>query len=301
MKQLTDHIFFIEAESRGRYPYSHSLYVKDAVSLIIDPACREDLMQDLGSRGAADMILNTHYHEDHRTYNYCFNGAALYAHELDARGYGPVDDFMLDFSVVNSDLLKNFWRDFLLDNCKYRAYNVANAFSDGFELNLGHTVVRAIHTPGHSAGHCSFYFPSEEILYLGDIDLTSFGPWYASRNSAIDPFLSSIERVRALKPKAVVTSHGDGVLTENIDKRLQAYADIIHRRDTQILEFLSTPRSIEEIFDLEIVYRRNHKSPDSFFYWDDRMMIEMHLSRLEITGKIRRVGDGTTLEVTYQE
>jgi glyoxylase-like metal-dependent hydrolase (beta-lactamase superfamily II) len=164
---------------------------------------------------------------------------------------------------------------------------VEKTFSDGFELNLGHTVVRVIHTPGHSAGHCCFHFPREEILYLGDIDLTSFGPWYASRNSGIDAFLSSIERIRRLNPKKVITSHGDGLVSEGIDARLEAYAAVIHRRDSQILAFLSQPRSLEEILDLEIVYRRAHKAPDSFFHWDDRMMIEMHVERLLRLGRIK--------------
>jgi glyoxylase-like metal-dependent hydrolase (beta-lactamase superfamily II) len=161
--------------------------VKDDVSVIIDPACREDLMRSLGANGGADIILNTHYHEDHRKFNFCFERARLYVHELDAPGYGPVDDFMSDFSVANpaAAALKNFWRDFLLENCKYRPYRVEKTFSDGFELNLGHTVVQAIHTPGHSAGHCCFHFPREEVVYLGDIDLTSFGPWYASRCARI--------------------------------------------------------------------------------------------------------------------
>jgi glyoxylase-like metal-dependent hydrolase (beta-lactamase superfamily II) len=289
MLQIADHIYYIEAENRGRYPYCHSLLVKDDVSVIIDPACREDLMRSLGANGGADIILNTHYHEDHRTFNFCFERARLYVHELDAPGYGPVDDFMSDFSVANpaAAALKNFWRDFLLENCKYRPYRVEKTFSDGFELNLGHTVVQAIHTPGHSAGHCCFHFPREEVVYLGDIDLTSFGPWYASRNSGIDAFLSSIERIRRLKPKKVITSHGDGLVSEEIDARLEAYAAVIHRRDSQILDFLSQPRSLEEILDLEVVYRRAHKAPDSFFCWDDRMMIEMHLARLLRLGLIK--------------
>jgi len=287
MHQLTDHIYYIEAENRGRYPNSHSLLIKDDVSVIIDPACREEQMSELASENGIDIVLNTHYHEDHRTYNYLFNGAGLYVHELDARGYGPVDDFMNDFSVVNSELLRGFWREFLLDNCKYRPYPIAKTFGDGFRLELGHTTLEVIHTPGHSAGHCCFFFPNERILYLGDIDLTSFGPWYASKNSNIDAFLASIERVRKLHPKIVITSHGDGLLSDGIQARLQAYADIIHRRDAQILGFLAQPRALEQILDLEIIYRRAQKAPDAFFHWDDRMMIEMHLSRLQVAGRIK--------------
>ena len=118
------------------------------------------------------------------------------------------------------------------------------------------------------------------------MDLTKFGPWYASRNSNVDDFLLSIERIRKLSPTAVVTSHGDGLITKDIDGRLEAYADIIHRRDREIVEFVAETRALDEILELEIVYRKKQKEPDSFFYWDDRWMIETHLARLIRMGKL---------------
>ncbi|UCD56372.1 MAG: MBL fold metallo-hydrolase, partial [Candidatus Hydrogenedentota bacterium] len=243
----------------------------------------------------ADIVLNTHYHEDHRVFNYCFGGARLLVHRLDAHGYGPIEDFMTAFSVVNSPDLMEVWRTFLVDNCKYRPYKVDMTFTDGFEMDLGHTIVQVVHTPGHSAGHCCFLFPREEVLYLGDIDLTSFGPWYASDNSDIDDFLSSIERIRRMRPRAVVTSHGDGLLTDHIDERLKRYADIIHRRDDLILNLLTQPRSLDEILTHEIIYRQDQKAPGAPLYWDDRRMIEMHLDRLERMGRLMHVDKSYSL------
>ena len=289
MIEIADRIFYIEAENRGRYPLCHSLFVKDNTSLVIDPACREETMRELTAGPGVDIVLNTHYHEDHRTFNYHFDGASLHVHELDAHGYGSIEDFMSGFSVVNSPALMGLWREFLVDNCRYRPYSVDSTFTDGFGINLGHTSLQAVHTPGNSAGHCCFFFPREGVLYLGDIDLTSFGPWYASDNADIDDFLSSIERIRELRPRAVVTSHGDGLITEGIDERLEAYADIIRRRDTTILDSLAQPLSLDEILALEIIYRKDQKAPGALFYWDDRMMIEMHLQRLVSSGRLKKL------------
>ncbi|RJP67311.1 MAG: MBL fold metallo-hydrolase [Candidatus Abyssobacteria bacterium SURF_17] len=291
MKEIADRIFYIEGQNRGRYPDCHSLFVNDDVSVIIDPAGREDVMKQIAAGPGADVILNTHYHEDHRIYNYLFNDATLLVHELDARGYGHIDEFMSGFSVVNSPALKELWRSFLLETCKYRPYDLSGTFTDGFEIDLGHTTLRAVHTPGHSAGHCCFFFPREGIAYLGDIDLTLFGPWYASNNSDIDAFLQSIERLRQLRPRAVITSHGDGLITERVDERLKRYAEIIHQRDEAIMEFVTQPHTLEEVMTLEIVYRKNQKTPDAFFYWDDRLMIEMHLARLLKAGRLQTRGD----------
>ena len=55
-----------------------------------------------------------------------------------------------------------------------------------------------------------------------------------------------------------------------------------------ILDFLTLPHTLEEILDLEIIYRRKQKAPDAFFYWDDRWMIEMHINHLIAGGKIKR-------------
>jgi glyoxylase-like metal-dependent hydrolase (beta-lactamase superfamily II) len=287
MIEIADRIFYIEGENQGRYPDCHGLFVRDTTSVIIDPACREDLMRELASETDIDIVLNTHYHEDHRIYNDYFEGARLLVHQRDAHGYGSIEHFMDDFSYINSPPLKELWQAFLQDTCRYRPYDVDETFTDGFEIDLGHTTLQVIHTPGHSAGHCCFYFPRERIAYLGDIDLISFGPWYASKNSDIDDFLRSIECIRELSPHAVVTSHGDGLITENVDERLNGYAQIIHHRDEIILESLTQPRMLEEILDLEIVYRRKLKAPHTFFHWDDRWMIEEHIARLVRTGRMR--------------
>ncbi len=288
MIEIADRIFYIEGENRGRYPDCHAMLVRDDTSVIIDPACRDDLMRELAADPGIDIVLNTHFHEDHRIYNYHFENARLLVHELDAHGYGSIEKFMECFSVVNSPPLKQVWHAFLLETCKYRPYTVDETIADGSEIDLGHTVVQVVHTPGHSAGHCCFFFPNEKIAYLGDVDLTSFGPWYAGIDSGIDDFLSSIERIRKLRPDAVVTSHGDGMITENVDGRLKEYADIIHRRDGIILDFVTQRRTLDEILSLEVVYRKKQKTPDAFFYWDDRLMIESHLDRLMRLGKLEK-------------
>ena len=288
MTEIADRIFYIEGENKGRYPDCHGLLVRDDTSVIIDPACREALMRNIASGGAVDIVLNTHYHEDHRIYNYVFEGARLLVHELDAHGYGTVEDFMNGFAMARSPQLKQLWEMFLDDTCKYRPYKIDETMADGYEIDLGHTKLIAVHTPGHSAGHCCFFFPREEVAYLGDMDLTSFGPWYASVDSNLEDFLVSIEKIRKLCPRMVVTSHGDGLITENIDERLKDYADMVHRRDKVILDFTTRPRKLDEILELELIYRKKQKAPDAFFYWDDRWMIEAHLDRLVRMGRLKK-------------
>ena len=40
--------------------------------------------------------------------------------------------------------------------------------NDGNELKLGESIIRLIHTPGHTPGSASFYIPDEGLLLCGD-------------------------------------------------------------------------------------------------------------------------------------
>ncbi len=39
---------------------------------------------------------------------------------------------------------------------------------DGEELSLGASSFRVLHTPGHTLGHCAFYFPAARAAFVGD-------------------------------------------------------------------------------------------------------------------------------------
>lgn len=40
--------------------------------------------------------------------------------------------------------------------------------ADGEELSLGSSRFRVMHTPGHTRGHCVFYFPASSAAFVGD-------------------------------------------------------------------------------------------------------------------------------------
>lgn len=63
-------------------------------------------------------------------------------------------------------------------------------------LDLGSLKVKLVATPGHTPGHLSFFFPDEESLFLGDYDLTTFGPWYGDVYSGIEQTITSIRKLK---------------------------------------------------------------------------------------------------------
>lgn len=82
-----------------------------------------------------------------------------------------------------------------------------NAFADGDEIQTGKNTIKAIHLPGHSAGHYGFYFEKENILFSADIDLVRTGPWYNSNSGNVGDLIASVQKIKEINPCIIVPSH----------------------------------------------------------------------------------------------
>ena len=68
--------------------------------------------------------------------------------------------------------------------------------------------------PGHTAGHCALLVEPEGVAFIGDIDLTGFGPYYGDASSSLSDFRRTLARVADIPAKVWVTSHHRGVYTD---------------------------------------------------------------------------------------
>ena len=77
---------------------------------------------------------------------------------------------------------------------------------DGAELVV-------IWTPGHSPGHCCFYWPARRVLFSGDHLLPKISPNIGlhpqSGADPLDDYLASLDRVRRLEVDLVLPAHGE--------------------------------------------------------------------------------------------
>lgn len=84
-----------------------------------------------------------------------------------------------------------------------------------------------LHTPGHTKGHISFYFPKEKILIAGDAVVVENGePDIANPAYTLDikQAVSSVEKIKALAPAKIICYHG-GVFDDRIDEKLTGLID----------------------------------------------------------------------------
>ena len=107
------------------------------------------------------------------------------------------------------------------------------------EINTGKTTIKAIHLPGHTAGHYGFYFEQENILFTGDIDLVRTGPWYNSNSGNVGDLIASVQRIKEINPLIIVPSHRR-IQTENIPAQLDAYVQVVLDRKLKYMPIYSS-------------------------------------------------------------
>ena len=149
----------IKIESRVLGPVATNCYLiinlDNNESIIVDPADSQESIYDMVVRSASrpQAILLTHGHFDHI-------GAANEVREhYGIKIYASCDEEKLLASPARN-----------LSNAYGMSLRVTAdvLHNDGDILELAGLKIKAIHTPGHTAGSCCYYLPEEEVLFSGD-------------------------------------------------------------------------------------------------------------------------------------
>ena len=152
--------------------------------------------------------------------------------------------------------------------------------------------VGAPHLPGHTAGHSALVVDNEGIAFIGDIDLTGFGPYYGDASSDLRQFQRSLAAVRELDARVWVTSHHRGVITERaaFEQALARFAAKIDERHERLLGYLREgPHTLAQLVARRLLYPVGFDLP----YIDsaERRSIQMHLELLIEQRLVQAVGD----------
>jgi glyoxylase-like metal-dependent hydrolase (beta-lactamase superfamily II) len=287
-------------ERGGRYPDGNTLVVEGGEeTVVIDPAL--GLIPRAGSLPRIDRVLHSHCHEDHVAGSHLFPDAPWHFHELDLPGIKSLDSMMAIYGL--DEPLGTAFRKLLVDQFHYTPRSDALALREGDEFEFGGVGLRVLHTPGHTRGHCCFLIEWREetlprrLLFLGDIELASFGPYYGDAWSSLGDFERSIARVREIQADWYVTSHHIGVLEGRAPylERLERFASMIADRERRLLEFLREPHSLDEVVDHRFVYKKEDETPIAAPV--ERRSMAQHIERLLAAGRLRALeGDRYVVE-----
>ena len=270
-------VTILTGERGGRYPHGNSMMVAGAEeTLLVDPSLSLIARDSLPF---TDRVLNSHCHEDHVAGNHLYPKAPLLLHEADLPGMRSLDDMMAIYGM--SPRIAAAFREILVDDFHYVPRPDATAIRDGDVLDLGGTRVRVIHAPGHTRGHCVLHVEPEDVVYLGDIDLSSFGPYYGDASSSLADFRRSLRKLAELPARVWITSHHKGVITDRaaFAALLAAFGGRIDEREARLLRMLDAgPRTLAELARERLLY-----PPHASDVWTgsaEARSIEQHLAEL---------------------
>ena len=271
-------------EKSGKYPDGNQVLVRGADSLAAfdTPLVANRLGAELLD---ADLVVLGHVHEDHVAGLHRLPRTPVYVHEADveaARSWPGLARHYGYAPAVLEGMHAKIEREF-----HYVPRPDALAYADGARWDLGGGVsVRAIHAPGHTSGHCVLLVEPEGIAFIGDIDLSSFGPYYGDATSSLAAFRRTLARVADIPARAWITSHHKGVITDRAQfaQLLAAFAARFDAREEAIAAFLrDRPSTLQELVERRFVYPRHL---DDLFYADaERRTIAQHLEALARAGR----------------
>jgi glyoxylase-like metal-dependent hydrolase (beta-lactamase superfamily II) len=283
------HTTVLVGERGGRYPHGNSLLVRGREeTVLVDPSL--SVVPRAADLADVDWVLLSHCHEDHLAGAQAFADRPLRLHSLDRPGMDSLDALLEIYGYPEP--IATSWRAALVERFHYSPRPDAQGFEGGAVFDLGGVRVRAIHTPGHTRGHCAFHVEPDDVLYLGDIELSSFGPYYGDAWSDLEDFERTLERVAALPARFYATFHHIGVLEgrEAFLARLERFRAVIGDRERRLLEYLAEPRTLDEIARHRFVYRPG--DPVAFAEAVERRSMAQHLARLIRDGGVVEAGDG---------
>ena len=283
----------------GKYPQGNSLLIQGSKeTVLVDPSL--GILPRRGALPKIDRLLFSHCHEDHLPGAHLFRDVPWHFHELDLPGIQSLEAFMAIYGFPEP--IHSYFQKAVVEQFHFVPNPNSLAFRHGDVFDLGGVRVEVVHAPGHTRGHSCFLIESDEhgpdqrFVFLGDIDLSGFGPYYGDAWSNLEDFETTIEMVRNINARWYGTFHHIGVLERDAFlQRLDKFAAQIQRRESGLLEFLSEAHDITEIAAQSFVYSRG-KIPSAEAA-ETRSMIQ-HVERLLANGTLKEQSPGRWIKAT---
>ena len=284
-------INIIYGEKNSRFPFCNTIFIDDEIKAVIDPAAGIDKLKRI-TGGNIDWVINSHFHFDHIAFNYLFEDADIYTHEMDkealtsiykfAQKYGAGnvfgDSWIIDLEEkLDSKNTHKHLNSFTFNMDLYRSIgSVDYTYTDRDIFRFGKEIAEVIHTPGHADSMCCFLFPRHSLLYVSDYNvLTDWGPWYGGDDSDIEMLLKSEERLKAVDAKFFLSAHDQKILTRNeFVTHLETFNSFIFERNTTIRNYVNEGMEFNELCDVGIFYKRKYFYIDWVKIWETVMLIK---------------------------
>lgn len=272
-------------EKSGKYPDGNQVVVRGAdQSLAFDTPLVSLTIPDVIR--SVDRFVLGHAHEDHLVGLHLAPDTPVQVPRADLPAVQSVEGLARHYGYRPATLAK------VLPDLVRRFHYVprpdATAYDDGANWDLGGGVrVRAIHMPGHTSGHSVLLVEPHGIAFIGDIDLTGFGPYYGDATSNLAQFRKTLIDIEHLPATTWITSHHKAVIhdREQFLMLLRAFRQKVEDRDAEIVASIGDQwKSFDEIALRRFVYPQDYAS--DFVPDVERYCLSQHLEALVATGRV---------------
>lgn len=277
-------------EKNGKFPDGNQVVIRgrDSLAAFDTPLVANRIGDVLAP---VDLVILSHAHEDHMAGLHRLPHAQVHVHELDVDAARSWPGLAAHYGLSPASLDAMYRK--IVDEFHYAPRPDAIAYPDGHVWELGGVRVRAVHLPGHTAGHCALLVEPDGILFIGDIDLSGFGPYYGDASSDLQAFRQTLAQLQRIDAKIWVTSHHRGVYTDRIRflAALRAYAAKLDERNERLLGMLKeAPHSLDELAHRRLLYPPEYQ--EVWVVDAERRTIGLHLEELLAQERIRQDESG---------
>ena len=239
-----------------------------------------------------DLVILGHVHEDHMAGLHRVPQARVQVHAADLAAAQSWTGLSLHYGYPQAVL--DELHAMIVADFDYQPRADATAYQDGSVWDLGAGVrIRAHHLPGHTSGHSALVVENEGVAFIGDIDLTGFGPYYGDATSSLAQFRASLQQVAEIEARVWVTSHHRAIVTDR-DKfllDLQRFANKLDERTDKLLTYLQDgPQTLEQLAARRVLYPVGFHLP--YVESAERNTIRMHLQELAEAGRVMQDAQG---------
>jgi cyclase len=175
--------------------------------------------------GGARYVVLTHYHADHTNGAYLFPRAEVVAHARCAELLAEVGREALIAAKLEEPALEEV--EIRLPSVTFEGREMA--------LQLGGTVMRLIHSPGHTLDSVMVYVEDDRVLFAAD----TLMPVPSIVDGDLAVFRESLEQIAELSIENVVQGHGEVVLRGEVEETVEASLHYLNTIEAAVSELVA--------------------------------------------------------------
>ncbi|MFM9971740.1 MAG: MBL fold metallo-hydrolase [Burkholderiales bacterium] len=208
-QKIAPHVYLIPDEKVGMVP-NVGIIVGSRATLVVDPGMGmksgQAVLREVEklSKNKDLYIVNTHFHPEHTTGDIAFPASAKLIRS--AAQQQDVEEMGLRWVAMfaaRSAMLTD-----VLQEAKFRA--PAEIFDKEKTLDLGGVRVKLLRLgPAHTRGDTAVFVEGAGVLFSGDLAMKQLFPAFATPQSRLSSWLTSLDALDALRPTQVIGAHYD--------------------------------------------------------------------------------------------